>query len=229
MIEVNQEAGQDRSVGEPPCPITTIVVDHRETASGLIDILKQMPGVEVRVEQLPVGDYLVNGVCLFERKTLRDFAASIIDGRLFSQASRLAAGLLRAAVILEGTARDLEGSAMHREALLGAVVSLTLIFDLPVLRSREPAESARLLIYAAQQLRRDASDALPRRGKRPKGKRRIQLRVLQGLPGIGPDRAAALLERFGNVQAVMTATPEALVGVDGIGEKIAWRLRAALE
>ena len=118
---------------------------------------------------------------------------------------------------------------MHREALLGAVVSLTLIFDLPVLRSRDPAESARLLIYAAQQLRRDASDALPRRGKRPKGKRRIQLRVLQGLPGIGPDRAAALLERFGNVQAVMTATPEALVGVDGIGEKIAWRIRAALE
>lgn len=229
MNEVSEHAIEKRSFCEPHCPLTTIVADHREMASGLIDILKQMPGVEVRVEQLPLGDYLVNGVCLFERKTLQDFAKSLIDGRLFSQATRLAAGRVRAAIILEGTGRDLEGNAIHREALLGAMVSLTLILDLPVLRSREPAESARLLIYAAQQLRRDACDTLPRRGKRPKGKRRIQLRLLQGLPGIGPDRAAALLERFGNVQTVMNAAPGALQAVEGVGEKTARRIRAALE
>lgn len=127
MNEVSEHAIENRSSCEPRCPITTIVADHREMAGGLIDILKQMPGVEVRVAQLPLGDYLVNGVCLFERKTLQDFAKSLIDGRLFAQATRLAAGRLRAAIILEGTARDLEGNAIHREALLGAMVSLTLI------------------------------------------------------------------------------------------------------
>ena len=229
MDEVSVDAVENRSSGEPHCPITTVVADHREAASGMIDILLRMPGVEVQVEQLPLGDYLVNGVCLFERKTLRDFAESLIDGRLFSQANRLAAGPLRAAVILEGTGRDLEGSAMHREALLGAIVSLTLVFELPVLRSRQPDESARLLIYAAQQLRRDGCDALPRRGRRPKSKRRMQLHLLQGLPGIGPDRASALLERFGNVQAVMTAAPDALEGEKGNGETIARRIRSVLE
>ena len=38
-------------------------------------------------------------------------------------------------MILEGTSRDWEGNAMRREALLGVVVSLTLIFELPVRRS----------------------------------------------------------------------------------------------
>ena len=229
MDEVSEAMVKNQSSCETPLPVTTIVADHRESASGVIDALKLIPEVEVHVEPLPLGDYLANGVCLFERKTLHDFTESLIDGRLFSQAVRLGASPLHTAVILEGTGRDLEGSAMRREALLGAIVSLTLIFELPVLRSREPTETAHLLIYAAQQLRRDACDALPRRGRRPKRKRRIQLRLLQGLPGIGPERAAALLERFGSVQAVMTASPEALMELKGIGEIIARRIRSALE
>ncbi len=229
MNEFSQPPIENWSSCKQGGPITTVVADHRESASGVIDTLKQIPGVEVQVIPLPLGDYRVNGVCLFERKTLHDFAESLIDGRLFSQAIRLSASPLRTAIILEGTGRDLGGSAMRREALLGAIVSLTLIFELPVLRSREPAETARLLIYAAQQLRRDACDALPRRGRRPKRKRRIQLRLLQGLPGIGPDRAAALLDRFGSVQAVMTASLDALMELKGIGETIAQRIRSALE
>lgn len=229
MEEICEPIGDGGKVCDPHTRITTVVADHREVASGVIEELRRMPGVEVRLEQLPVGDYLVDGLCLFERKSLRDLARSIIDGRLFSQAKRLVAGPRRSAIILEGTSRDLQGSALSRESLLGAIVSLTLVFELPVLRSGSPAESARLLTYAAQQLRWQASDALPRRGKRPKGKRRVQLRLLQGLPGIGPDRATALLERFGSVQAVMTAAPEALVEVEGIGEKTASRIRATLE
>ncbi len=104
---------------------TRVVADHREDASGVIEELERIPGVEVRVAQLPVGDYWVDGVCLFERKSLRDLTRSIIDGRLFSQAKRLVAGGGRAAVILEGTGRDLEGTgrdlegtAMSREPII---------------------------------------------------------------------------------------------------------------
>lgn len=229
MKEVGEHTGEGGKACEVRDRTIRVVADHREAAGGVIEELRRMPGVEVRLEQLPVGDYLVDGVCLFERKSLRDLARSIIDGRLFSQAKRLVAGPWRAAVILEGTGRDLEGSAMSREAVLGAIVSLTLVFALPVLRSREPAETARLLTYAAQQLRWQASDALPRRGKRPKNKRRAQLHILQGLPGIGPDRASGLLERFGSVRAVMTAAPEALEAVEGIGEKTASRIRVVLD
>ena len=44
---------------------------------------------------------------------------------------------------------------MRREALQGAIVSLTLVFGLPVLRSFGPEETARLMVDAARHLDRD--------------------------------------------------------------------------
>jgi hypothetical protein len=70
---------------------------------------------------------------------------------------------------------------------------------------------------------------LARKGKRPWGKLRTQLHILQGLPGIGPERARLLLEVFGSVEAVLTASEEALRSVDGIGtttvKRICWAIR----
>ncbi|WP_411293586.1 helix-hairpin-helix domain-containing protein [Thiohalophilus sp.] len=47
-------------------------------------------------------------------------------------------------------------------------------------------------------------------------------------PGIGPELAARLLERFGTVQAVMAADPTELEAVPGIGRQTAARLRWAI-
>jgi DNA excision repair protein ERCC-4 len=44
---------------------------------------------------------------------------------------------------------------------------------------------------------------------------------LQSLPGIGPDRAKRLLERFGTVRACFDASKTELQKVEGIGPKIA--------
>jgi len=55
------------------------------------------------------------------------------------------------------------------------------------------------------------------------------LRLLQGLPGIGPSRAAGLLERFERVEAVMTADAESLQTVEGIGPKTAASIRWVLK
>jgi ERCC4-type nuclease len=52
--------------------------------------------------------------------------------------------------------------------------------------------------------------------------------LLQGLPRVGPERAARLLDRFGSVQAVATASAADLATVDGIGDSIAARIRWAL-
>jgi ERCC4-type nuclease len=49
--------------------------------------------------------------------------------------------------------------------------------------------------------------------------------MLQGLPGIGPDRAARLLDEFGSVEAVLTAAREDLLTVDGIGPVTARGIR----
>jgi len=207
----------------------SVVIDDREARSGLPEIFAALEEVKTSFRRLPVGDYEVEGRFLFERKNLPDFALSIRDGRLFRQAARLTAQGKRSALILEGRGRDLAGCGMGREAIQGALITISLFFGIPVLRALDPKEMARLLCYTARQGRRFATAALPRRGMRPKGRRKRQLALLQGLPGIGPARAARLLETFGSVEGVMTAGLEDLSSVHGLGKSTAEAIRWVLK
>jgi DNA excision repair protein ERCC-4 len=200
-----------------------IVVDHRERPSGVVVAeLQRFDGVVVKMDRLTVGDYCIDGAVLLERKTASDFAQSLFDGRLFRQAGRLANSHLRAAYVIEGTSAEWAGLGVSREALQGALITLMLIFDLPVFRSAGPVESARLIHFIGSQLvrLRDPGYA-PYRQAKAKRKKNRQLRILQSLPGIGSDRAKRLLESFKTVRACFCATPAELVEVEGIGPKTA--------
>jgi ERCC4-type nuclease len=96
------------------------------------------------------------------------------------------------------------------------------------LRSKDSFESAHLIIYASRQVKSIARGVFQRSGYQPKGKRKQQLFILQGLPGIGGERAIRLLDAFGSVEAVVTATSEELQSVEGIGEGIADRIKWAV-
>ena len=65
------------------------------------------------------------------------------------------------------------------------------------------------------------SEYVPYRQAKAKRKKSGQLRVLQSLPGVGPDRAKRLLERFGTVRACFGASTEEIMDVEGIGSKTA--------
>ena len=206
-----------------------IVVDDREARSGIVELFGTVGGVSIEVRRLELGDYEVDGRLLVERKTLQDLAVSVKDGRLFRQAYRLMESPLRSAMILEGTNINLNACGMRREAIQGALITLSVYFGIPLLRARDAHESVRLMLYAARQGREFANGTCPRHGKRPRGKRRTQLHILQGLPGIGPERARRLLDAFGTVEGVLTANTEALSSIDGIGlntaERISWAVR----
>jgi ERCC4-type nuclease len=54
--------------------------------------------------------------------------------------------------------------------------------------------------------------------------REAMLAVVEGLPGVGPERAEALLRKFGTLSALFSASAEELEQVEGVGEKTAKRL-----
>ena len=202
-----------------------IIADDREANSKTMQELKNLDGVEVLIQRLPLGDYEIDGTILFERKSLFDLAASIKDGRLFRQGIKLASSPIRCAIILEGMAQDLVDSKMRREAIQGALISLTIVLGIPLLRSKDPQETARLMIYTARQIRTMKSGAIARRVKRPRGKRKLQLHILQGLPGVGPERARNMLDMFGSLEKVITADRNQLIRVPGIGPSLAKKIR----
>jgi ERCC4-type nuclease len=210
-------------------PVIEILIDDRERSEAIRQALEITKGITVKIQRLEVGDFQVDGRFLFERKTISDFAVSVIDGRLFKQMTQLAMSPLNGVLVLEGSSRDLKPSGVRREALQGALITTSLILGIPVLRAFNPDETARLMVYTARQVRFAATGGLPRSGYRPKGKRKQQLHILQSLPGVGPARAARLLARFGSVRNVLNASLENLISVEGIGSetarKIDWAIR----
>jgi ERCC4-type nuclease len=199
-----------------------VVIDHREP--------EQFRGLfgeddDVSVAQLGCGDFLINDQWVFERKTIKDLCVSLVDGRLFKQGLHLIQSEHHPVVILEGRSSDLKECGVRREAVQGALITLSVFFGLPVLRSLDAEETVRLIRYTAEQGARFAEGGVARPGYRPKGKKYRQLYVLQGLPGIGKKRAEALLEHFGGVEAVMSASEDELAEVNGIGAPIAKKVR----
>jgi len=205
-----------------------IVADDRERKSGVIESLLEIENVEVDIKRLAIGDYQINNRVIVERKTLKDFAISIIDGRLFNQMVRLANSKSQGVLILEGTAGDSIEIGVTREAMQGALITVSLIIGIPVLRSRNPAETAKLIIFIARQIESVARGGVQRHGYQPKGIRYRQRYILQGLPKVGRDRADKLLDRFGSVEAVISAGIDDLQTVDGIGKNIAEKIKWAV-
>ena len=186
--------------------------------------LQSYESLTTSVTRLEVGDYLVDSRLLVERKTVRDFAISVVDGRLFKQACRLGSSARLSVLVIEGSG-GLDDLGVSRESLQGALVCLTVVLGLPVLRARNSEETAKLILFAAEQMKRGINGSIKRSGYRPKGKYRRQIFILQGLPGIGPARAESLLKVFGSIEAVMKADVELLAGVPGIGQSIARKIR----
>lgn len=205
----------------------TLEIDPRERASRLYELAQASDAFEVRVRRLPVGDYLIAGAVLVERKTHADFAASLLDGRLFPQAAALARNPHRPLILLEGPAPP-RLPDVHPHALEGAMASLAVRWRLPVLHARDPEDSLRLLRFLASQAERAAATVLKRFGK-PKRLASRKLYVLQGLPGVGPALASRLLAHFGSIERVMAAAETALTETAGVGPTKAARIRALVK
>jgi ERCC4-type nuclease len=205
-----------------------IIADDREHRSEVIESLMGNENVEVCIRRLSMGDYQIDNRLVVERKTLKDFAVSIIDGRLFKQMLCLANSNSKAVLILEGTVSDTVEIGMTREAMQGALITVSLILGIPVLRSKDPSETAKLIVFIARQIESMAGGGMQRHGYRPKTKRKRQLFILQGLPGVGSEKAERLLARFGSVEAVISASSSELQTVDGIGKSIADKIKWAV-
>ena len=114
---------------------------------------------------------------------------------------------------------------VHPHALKGAIVSLAVMWRIPVIHARDPEDSLRVLRFLAQQLAKSDPVALTRYDCKPKSLASRKLYVLQGLPGVGPALANRLLLQFGSVEGVMAAAESMLVQVRGIGPQKARQIR----
>ena len=204
-----------------------IIVDYREEPSGIADLLMRR-GIDVSVEKIACGDYIINNRITIERKTASDFVVSIFDGRLFKQASRLKTNTKIPLFLIEGNPFRTDIN-IDRCAVRGAILTVQTIYYLPVVYSRAKEETVQVMRHMAHLSEKNADTVPLRGGYRPRKLNSRQLYLLQGLPGIGPQIAKRLLKRFGSVSKALAASVEKLNTVEGIGPVSAKKIREVID
>ncbi|MEB3851739.1 MAG: helix-hairpin-helix domain-containing protein [Desulfurococcales archaeon] len=206
-----------------------VYADKREEQSGVPAELEKL-GVLVIRKVLPLGDYLVSDDAVVERKTVRDFASSLVDGRLFDQARRLAEAYGHVYYIVEGSPRYLTRWGDRGHQTLAALTSLIVDYGAQVLWSDGPHSTAYLIAQLARRYQEERGGASVAVHHKPRleGVEDWQVYIVQAFPGVGPKTARAILEYFGTLEEFCRAPLAELSKVPGLGEKKAERIRAIL-
>ena len=206
----------------------SIVVDSRESNSPVVDELAKL-GAKIIISQLDVGDYVLSERICVERKTVNDFASSIIDSRLFQQAKSMADSYEIPILLIEGKDIYTPLSNMRPSSIRGALAAVITGYRMVLLWSRDPKESAELIYAIAFREQKELKKHLQVRGeKKPESIADQQVFLLSGLPLVERSTAVKLLKYFKTPLRVFTASEQELQQVEGIGDVKARRIREVL-
>ena len=226
----------------PDVPGALICADDRELNSSVVARLKSL-GADVRIDRLVTGDFRIGERILVERKTVRDFVDSLVDGRLLEQASRLVGAAPRSLLLIEGEGL-FESNRVHPHALMGALTTLALDFGIPIVTTKDGAETARFLTVASRReesmldgLTPQARDRLEavkpeiwmdpvtqaaagarELRKSPNQEKFTAMSLLIAIPSVDQDLANRLLNRYGTIAALIWADEDDLRQLEGITE-----------
>ena len=208
---------------------TLILVDNREARSQVPRLLKKSENTKIQLVNLPEGDYKVSDECVIERKTMHDFAESIIDGRLFDQLGNKLTTYRKPVLLLEGLESDIK-LRISSQAIKGAIASITLGFRIPILRTLSETDTAEtILALAKREQREDKNKPSLHTISKSFPMKEIQRFILASIPGVNRTKADQLLEEFKTIQNLANANPEDLVTIEGIGKTLTERVLKILQ
>lgn len=204
----------------------TIYADSREAKGGVVRFLHSL-GFEIKLQNLEVADFVVSDRVAIERKSVDDFLESLINRQrdLFGQLINLRKSYSRPLLIIEG--ENLYGRRnVHPNAVRGAIASIVVDLSIPVIFTRDARETAELIAAIA----RREQELKDREVTLHTGKTKMTLKeqmeyIVSAISDIGPVIARNLLEHFGTIQAIASASEEELMKVPKVGKKTAEKIR----
>lgn len=212
-----------------------VVIDQRESRSDVIEEFYNHEDVDsVDVEMLDIGDVIVDGEVIFERKSKGDFVQSIQNHRLENQVERMY-DLFEpenSYVIVEADYTDFEylpyshfspasvygfvGSLAARWQMIPLFVSDTEhLVDTVTRVGRKHAEDTERVVRSPTDTPSAANDDYFARA------------VLQ-FDGVGKSKIDPLRERFGTIEELVEASEDQLTTIDGIGNSTAESIKKQL-
>lgn len=199
-----------------------IVSDYREKR--VIEVLRRL-GATINETNLEVGDFVCSERVVIERKTHSDFISSIIDGRVFEQSKRMKESFEKSIIIIEGYSNR----EINENALKAAIASLIIDFEINLINTKNEFDTAKTIYWIAKKEQEEGKYNIAFKvGKKPQDAKLTKEFIMSGIPGISQILSKRLLKKFGSIEKVFSATEEQLKTVEGIGEKLAKKIRKIL-
>lgn len=212
--------------------ITYITHHPRESQSGVIahwqTYVGNFSGLQLVATELDVGDYDLGGGVRVERKSATDFSLAIMDRRLYGEVGKLKSTSDQVVYVVEG---DMFAGRFHSDPALthAAIAWMTAIQGVALLPSYSEAYTAELLFAMARLAQHGFGQPPVMRNGKLFDPRGAQSYLVEGLPGITPLMANALLVQFGSAAAVFAASVDLLAQTPGISAALAQRIRKVLD
>jgi len=192
--------------------------------------------VPLKKEFLEVGDHLLPNSIGVERKTGKDFLASITDKRLYNQLNNLYQyNYPILAIITDNIWKDMYFSKNKYNANVHNVYKgalKTIYAKYPKVRIiffDSDEEYVDFLIEIDNKLLEDGKNLRPiPMTRKATSIKEIRENVLAAIPGVGISMSKKLLKRFNSVNRISNATIEELIEIDKLGNKTAEKIKESL-
>jgi ERCC4-type nuclease len=208
----------------------TIVVDSREanTAAKIVKGLRER-GVNVKIESLQKGDYILSDVCAVERKTVRDFVYTLTHRHLFEQLFRLKEVYPQSLILLEGYLPIIyKFSRIQPASIWGAMFNLAKN-GIAMINTTSYKETIDFLQVAARQeqiMEKRAPIVHPI--KKVETTSDAQIFFVASLPNIGREKATAILKCYQTPLNALVDVDSWPKAVHGLGPKISHKVKEVL-
>jgi ERCC4-related helicase len=202
-----------------------VYVDNREKGNDIAKRLIDL-GAEVKLKQLETADYIVSMRAGIEYKKVEDFINSLIDGRLLSQIKSLSENFERPLIIVEGEQSIYGVRNIHPNAIRGLISSITIDFRIPILYTKDPADTAETIFSIAKREQiLKKNDNLLHFSKKALTKNQQKEYIISSFPNIGTNIAKELLNKFGSIKNIVNADITELQRIEKVGNIIAKKIK----
>ena len=226
-----------------------IILDHRESSSTLAAYLRSM-GFKIEFQHLDCGDIKISEQVIIERKTSRDLLNSLVDGRLMKQCHKLVHICSNPLLLIElgevGSSvhpNAVLGAMAHITLDIGIPVMMTKntlesahfisiatkredLTEIIEKTYTEPYDEKEIdsKVEAARNeinsLINDDSHQSPLIEKWKLDFERLNIDLISSLIGVEQDIASILLDGFGTIVKIFTASRSELIKIEGIDNTI---------
>ena len=208
----------------------TMLIDYRERDSTILEILYSR-NIPIELVSLPVGDYLWN-TNVIERKEIKDFLASTINGHVYDQLEdiihNLSKGFPRAFLVLHGDISDINwkytcGITMPVFfTMIGEVISSYPNVNFVWLDSENSFANFLSGLYFKSFQEKKEVLSLKKRSKR------LDIDTLCATKAFSPKTAKEALKKY-SLQEIFTMDIKELIKIDGYGKQRANKFVAMRE